>query len=145
MRDLHSDLKALKKNVAVLILFVYKMMIGSSKNNRGNYPRKCFWTEEKETRVKFNLACMGWAPIGLRTTGPWIFTSVLVGSIPHSYLFTSATVRVPVHTAKVWHRTNPICDVPLSKIDAAQLHSVTITVVMCKQKPYPVWFACRRN
>ena len=29
-------------------------MIGSSKNKRENYPRKCFWTEEKETRVKFN-------------------------------------------------------------------------------------------
>ena len=29
-------------------------MIGSSKNNRENYPRKCFWTPEKKTRVKFN-------------------------------------------------------------------------------------------
>ena len=29
-------------------------MIGSSKNNGENYPRKCFWTQEKETRVKFN-------------------------------------------------------------------------------------------
>ena len=29
-------------------------MIASSKNNRENYPRKCFWTQEKETRVKFN-------------------------------------------------------------------------------------------
>ena len=29
-------------------------MIGSSKNNRENYPRKCFRTPEKETRVKFN-------------------------------------------------------------------------------------------
>ena len=27
-------------------------MIGSSKNNRENYPRKCFWTQERETRVK---------------------------------------------------------------------------------------------
>ena len=31
-------------------------MIGSSKNNKVNYPRKCFWTQEKETRVKFNPA-----------------------------------------------------------------------------------------
>ena len=74
-------------------------MIGSSENNRENYPRKCFWTDEKETRVKFNPACKGYAPIGLRTTGPWIFTPLSLGSIPHSYLFTSATVRVPVHTA----------------------------------------------
>ena len=29
-------------------------MIGVSKNNRENYPRKCFRTPEKETRVKFN-------------------------------------------------------------------------------------------
>ena len=29
-------------------------MIGSSKNKRENYPRKYFWTQEKETRVKFN-------------------------------------------------------------------------------------------
>ena len=36
------------------MLFVYNLMIGSSKNNRENYPRKCFWTQEKETRVKFN-------------------------------------------------------------------------------------------
>ena len=29
-------------------------MIGSSKNKRQNYPGKYFWTQEKETRVKFN-------------------------------------------------------------------------------------------
>ena len=29
-------------------------MIGSSKHNRKNYPRKCFWTQERETWVKFN-------------------------------------------------------------------------------------------
>ena len=27
-------------------------MIESSKNSTENYPRKCFWTQEKETRVK---------------------------------------------------------------------------------------------
>ena len=27
-------------------------MIGSSKNKRVNYPRKCFWTQEIDTRVK---------------------------------------------------------------------------------------------
>ena len=42
------------KSISVLILFVYKLMIGSSKNNRENYPRKCFWTQEKEIWVKFN-------------------------------------------------------------------------------------------
>ena len=34
-------------------------MIGSSKNNRENYPRKCFLTQEKETGVKFNLGLSG--------------------------------------------------------------------------------------
>ena len=29
-------------------------MIESSKYNRENYPRKCFWTQERETQVKFN-------------------------------------------------------------------------------------------
>ena len=33
-------------------------MIGSSKNNRENYPTKCFWMPEKETWVKFNP---GWS------------------------------------------------------------------------------------
>ena len=30
------------KSISVLILFVYKTMIGSSKISRENYPRKCF-------------------------------------------------------------------------------------------------------
>ena len=42
------------KIISILILFVYKLMIGSSKINKENYPRKCFWTQEKETQVKFN-------------------------------------------------------------------------------------------
>ena len=42
------------KSISFLILFVYKLMIGNSKNNRENYPRKYFWTQDKETRVKFN-------------------------------------------------------------------------------------------
>ena len=58
-------------------------MIGSSKNNRGNYPRKCFRTQEKETSGAHHL--MGsWKPglsltpgavlIDLRTTGPdWCY------------------------------------------------------------------------
>ena len=42
------------KSISVLILFVYKLVIESSKYNRENYPRKCFWTQEGETQVKFN-------------------------------------------------------------------------------------------
>ena len=79
MRDLNSDLKALstswwlealkiaqkiirkndlehkrKKPGLILILFVYKLMIGSSKNSTENYPKKWFGTQEKETQVNFN-------------------------------------------------------------------------------------------
>ena len=54
MRDLNWDLKANIKSILALTLFVYKLMIGSSKNNRENYLRKRFQTQEKETRVKFN-------------------------------------------------------------------------------------------
>ena len=34
-------------------------MIGSSKNNRENYQRKCFRRLEKETQVKFNRGLNG--------------------------------------------------------------------------------------
>ena len=30
------------------------LMFGSSKHNRESYPRKYFWTQEKETRITFN-------------------------------------------------------------------------------------------
>ena len=52
------------KSISALILFVYKLMIGSSKNSTENYPRKCFWTQDKETRVIKAL-------ISLRTSRPW--------------------------------------------------------------------------
>ena len=38
-------------------------MIGSSKNDRENYPRKCFRTQEKETRVKINPGLSGNRPL----------------------------------------------------------------------------------
>ena len=41
------------KSISVIILFVYKLMIGSSKNSGEYYPRKCFWTQKKQTRVIF--------------------------------------------------------------------------------------------
>ena len=54
--------------MSVLILLVYKLIIESSKYNRENYSRKCFWT--RETRVKFNPGLSAnqpsnnWAPQG---------------------------------------------------------------------------------
>ena len=56
----------------------------------------------------------------------WIFAPVSVGSSPHSYLFTSVTGRIGVHCTKVWHKTYPICDAPLSRsAGPAQLRPVT--------------------
>ena len=49
-----------------------------------------------------------------------------MGSSPHSYLFTSVTGRIGVHCTKVWHKTYPICDAPLSRsAGPAQLRPVT--------------------
>ena len=59
------------KSISVLILFVFTLMIGSSKNNRENYPRKCFWTEEKETPVKFNPGLSANRPL---SNWAWILT-----------------------------------------------------------------------
>ena len=42
------------KRISVLIFFICKLMIESSKYNRENYARKCFWTQERETWIKFN-------------------------------------------------------------------------------------------
>ena len=38
------------------------LMIESSKDNRETYPRKCFWTQERGTRVKFNRGLSGNRP-----------------------------------------------------------------------------------
>ena len=54
-----------------------------------------------------------------------------------------------LHFTKVWHRTYPIWNAPLSRWrGAASLRSrnrAKITVLVCEQKPYPVWFLCRRK
>ena len=52
------------------MLFVYKLMIGSSKNSTENYPRKCFWTQEKETWVKFDPWLRANRPSNNWTLGP---------------------------------------------------------------------------
>ena len=46
-------------------------MIGSSKNNRENYPRKCFRTQEQETRVKFNPGLSANRPSNNWAQGTW--------------------------------------------------------------------------
>ena len=56
----------------------------------------------------------------------WIFPSISVGPSPLSYLFTSATARIPVHTAPKWG-TELIRYVTLHVRDQqAQLRSVTV-------------------
>ena len=54
-------------------------MIGNSKNNRENYPRKCFQTQEKETRVKFNPGLganrpSNWAQKGTKSEEKQLFS-----------------------------------------------------------------------
>ena len=58
-----------------------------------------------------------------------------------------------LHGTKEWYKTNLLRDASLSRSvrrGAAQLHSVTeiaraTTVLVCKQKPYPVWFSWQRK
>ena len=52
-------------------------MIGSSKNNRDNYPRKFFWTHEKESRVKFNLGLSANRPSNNWALGYMLLVSFL--------------------------------------------------------------------
>ena len=56
------------KWISFLILFVYKLMIKTAKNNRKNYPKKFFWTQKNETPVKFNPGLSA-------NTGPCILLS----------------------------------------------------------------------
>ena len=77
------------KSISVLILFVYKLMIGSSKNNRQNYARKCFWTQEKETRVKFNPGLSANRP-----SNNSVLDCKVVGPRFHSLDWTNREIRV---------------------------------------------------
>ena len=54
MQDLIEFRYESLKTSSNLIILLYKLIIGRFKNNRENYLRKCFWKQEKETRVKFN-------------------------------------------------------------------------------------------
>ena len=83
-----------------------------------------------------------------------IFTSVLVDSSPRSYLFTSATVRISVYTAPKCG-TEPIryvtlhfrdqCGALLCGASLRCRNRAEITVLICEQKHYLVWFSCRRK
>ena len=66
----------------------------------------------------------------------WIFTPISVGPSPRCCLFTSPTVRIPVHTT-LKCGTEPLQYV----IGAAHLRSVLVR----KLKPYLVWVSCRRK
>ena len=68
----------------------------------------------------------------------WIFTSVSLGSSPRSYLFTSVTVIITIHTTAKCG-TEPIWYVTLYFRDWRGA-GVSLT---CEQKLYPIWFSCR--
>ena len=83
------------KNKSSLILFAYNLVIGYSKRIEKIIRESAFDEKKKKPGLKFNPRL---ALTGLRTTGAWIFTSVSVDSTTRSYLFTSATVRIGVHS-----------------------------------------------
>lgn len=56
-----------------------------------------------------------------------IFTSLLLGSSSRSYSFTSAAIRIPVHTATKGDRDLSDMGWSICKTDAAQLRSVKVT------------------
>ena len=51
-------------------------MIESSRFDRENYPRKCFWTLERETRVKFNSGLSANRP-----SNNWALVHVILGDV----------------------------------------------------------------
>ena len=80
-----------------------------------------------------------------------IFFSVSVDSSPRSHLFTPVILpwqseHLSVHTApKWWHWIYLICDVPLLRSVLRSSIRAVITVLMCEQRPYPVWFSRLRK
>ena len=88
------------KSKFTLILSVSKLMTGCSKNNRENYPRKCFWTKEKETRVKFNPRSSAnqlsnnWALVHLLVL-PMLFIAVNSPNLVHQHWKDQKTAKCP--------------------------------------------------
>ena len=80
------------KSISAWILFVYELMIGSSKNNRENYPRKCFWRKVKETRgLNPNRPSNNWALVLNKINlGLFFFCSKAFSRIIFSVIFRSA-------------------------------------------------------
>ena len=88
------------KSKFTLILSVSKLMTGCSKNNRENYPRKCFWTKEKETRVKLNPRSSAnqlsnnWALVHLLVL-PMLFIAVNSPNLVHQHWKDQKTAKCP--------------------------------------------------
>ena len=87
-------------------------------------------TELEQVVYKHQTSCRSGWQRGFGELNPspysWIFSSISVGPSPLSYLFTSATSRIPVHTAPKWG-TEPIRYVTLHVRDQqAQLRSLTV-------------------
>ena len=76
---------------------------------------------------------------------PELLTSVSADSSPRSYLFTPATVRyllklhqtVAQNPSDMWRSTFEFGAASLRYRNRAE-----ITVSVCKQNPYPLWFPC---
>ena len=93
------------KSISVFILFVNRLMIGRCKNNRENYPRKCFWAQEKETRVKFNPRLSANRAFEQLGPGFWNAESVISRLKPESKSHWQR-IRNPVPEMR-----NPLCGI----------------------------------
>ena len=69
-------------------------MIGCSRKNRENHRRKCFGTNEKGIRIKFNHSL---APISFRTTGPRRIRLIII--LSYNFIFKGShaqALRMPI-------------------------------------------------
>ena len=129
------------------LLFVSVLhTIPVSMNSKGPGRQKSF------THFEHRAGKVGWERFGALNSSPHprIFTSLSDGSSPRSYLFTSATGRIGVHTTPKYGK-KPIRYVTLyfrDRLGAASLchrNCATTNVPVCEQKPYTVWFSWRRK
>ena len=102
-------------------------------------------------------SCRSGLPRGFGGPNPspnsWkLFTYVLVDSSSRSHLYFiyfRPGPNICSHCTKVWHRSYPTCDAPLSRSARRSFapcrNRSKITVLKCEQKLYTVWFVCRRK
>ena len=104
-------------------------MIGSSKNNRENYPRKCFWTQEKETRVKFNPGLSANRP-----SNNW--------ALAFTFTCREGNRFWPFSLSRVDHAVRPIFMLWIIVVLEMFLWIVSLVLIVC-QDPFLTWALCQ--